>query len=421
MKLLLPDIAGVLLVLERHLAGRTTYSNRALDDMLAADFREFGRSGKVWARPGTIAAMAEENGRAEPEIQDFQVQNLSDCLALVTYVSVRHRPGHATEKNQPLIALAAGSRPAMAHGFSSGHTDDMTIPRHTPYDGSTKPFTIGLGALDPQDWIEPEADPAPYLEEKDRLWQQARDLVFAEAADTRASQSELLALLADHLVRNHGGQYHREGSHLHFGNRNIDLADPDLPPLKIAGSLVADDLLILRRKPEGWTLVAATLSFPSSWSLADKFGRTMDMIHAPVPGFECGTRNAVLINRMFDNLHTPVWRRNWSLNPTDDLYLSRPKEGHNLVLQEPLAPERIFIRVERQSLRKLPQSGDIVFSIRIHIDPLSALLLHPRASACLTAFADQLENLEPAQRSYKGLAHNHHALVSCLRKASLQQ
>jgi dimethylamine monooxygenase subunit A len=299
-------------------------------------------------------------------------------------------------------------------------TQTMTLPRHTPYDGSTKPFTIGLGALDPSDWIEKEADPEPLLLEKDRLWQQHPHLVFAEADDTRASQSELLSLLVDHLLRDHGDQYRLDGKYLHFGNRHIDLENPDLPPLKTAGSLVADDLLILRRKPEGWTLVAATLSFPSSWSLADKFGRTMDMIHAPVPGFEGGTRNAELINRMFDNLHTPVWRRNWSLNPTDALYLSKPKEGHNLILQEPLAAERIFMRIERQSLRKLPQSGDIVFSIRIHIDPLSSLLRHPQASACLSTFADQLENLEQAQRSYKGLAHNHQSLVDFLRKASLQ-
>ena len=28
------------------------------------------------------------------------------------------------------------------------------VPRHTPYDGSVKPFTIGLRPLDPAEWIE---------------------------------------------------------------------------------------------------------------------------------------------------------------------------------------------------------------------------------------------------------------------------
>jgi hypothetical protein len=95
---LVPDLAAVLMDLERQLARRTANSDRATDDMLAADFREFGRSGKVWTRPAIIAAMAEETDREEPEFHDFQVQSLSDVLALVTYVSVRHRPGLASAK-----------------------------------------------------------------------------------------------------------------------------------------------------------------------------------------------------------------------------------------------------------------------------------------------------------------------------------
>ena len=37
------------------------------------------------------------------------------------------------------------------------------------------------------------------------------------------------------------------------------------------------------------------------------------------------------------------------------------------------AAARAFIRVERQTLRKLPVTGDILFTIRIHLDPMAAL------------------------------------------------
>ena len=31
----------------------------------------------------------------------------------------------------------------------------MTVsPTHTPYDGTSRPFTIGLKPLDPENWIE---------------------------------------------------------------------------------------------------------------------------------------------------------------------------------------------------------------------------------------------------------------------------
>jgi hypothetical protein len=134
-----------------------------------------------------------------------------------------------------------------------------------------------------------------------------------------------------------------------------------------------------------------------------------------VPGFAAGTRNASLISRMFDNLHTPVWRMNWSLNPNDQLFLPKPKVGHNQTIQAPFTPERIYLRIERQSLVKLPVTRDIVFTIRIHVDPLSALLHHPDAEKLGNALADQICELNETQIFYKGVAHNHRDLVEIFR------
>ncbi len=41
--------------------------------------------------------------------------------------------------------------------------------KHTPYDGSSKPFTIGLVQLEPERWIEPDDALDYYLQEKARL------------------------------------------------------------------------------------------------------------------------------------------------------------------------------------------------------------------------------------------------------------
>ncbi|MEZ5865467.1 MAG: DUF3445 domain-containing protein [Geminicoccaceae bacterium] len=42
----------------------------------------------------------------------------------------------------------------------------------------------------------------------------------------------------------------------------------------------------MRAAPEGYRLVGAFVAFPSRWSLAEKIGRPMPAIHAPVPGLE---------------------------------------------------------------------------------------------------------------------------------------
>lgn len=292
----------------------------------------------------------------------------------------------------------------------------MRQPAYTPYDGSARLFTIGLGPLDPARWIEPDGDLERYLLEKDRLIADQRDVVFVEETGTRDAQREVLDLLAEHITARHPSVYRREGSAVVAGARTIDLATGEAP-LVTAGALVQDDLVLMRRDDSGWRLVAGYVAFPSSWSLPEKFGRRMEDIHAPVPDFGEGTRNALLINRMFDNLKVeqPVFRFNWSINPDADLHYPASKAHGALPDGHALSLETTFARVERQTLRKLPVSGDILFTIRIYTDPLAALRTLPDARRAAAVFADQLEALTLPQATYKGLATKRAALVAELR------
>ncbi len=78
--------------------------------------------------------------------------------------------------------------------------------------------------------------------------------------------------------------------------------------------------------------------------------------------------------------------------------------------------ENIFLRVERQTLRKLPQSRDIVFSIGISVDPLAALERHPDARAIAAALVGQLRELDDAQIDYKGLTLERERLIARLEE-----
>jgi hypothetical protein len=277
----------------------------------------------------------------------------------------------------------------------------MMLPTYTPYDGSAKPFTIGLMPLDPARWIEPDADWARYIGEKRRLIETRRSEVFLAEDGTEDAQQEVLDFLRTHLAQRHPQFYPAPAK----------LEAPDLPPLLRAGLLIQDDLVIMRRKPDGWHLVAGFVAFPSSWSLQEKFGRPMQAIHADVPGFGEGTRNASLITRIFDNLQVarPVERMNWSINLTDDLFL--PLSKHRRPPQaEPFTLADRFARVERQTLRRLPVSGDILFTIRVYVDPIAAIADHPEVARLAASFAAQLGSLDEHQATYKGLT---------LQKASL--
>lgn len=289
-------------------------------------------------------------------------------------------------------------------------------PVHTPYDGSAEPFTIGLRQLDPADWIEVDDRLEVYLAEKDRLEGEHPSRVFVETPGSRQAQDEVLAMLTQHLPDCFPYIYRIDGDEMCIGaDRVVDVTDTSVPPLKRAARLVQEDLVIMQKVDNAWRLTAASLSFPSSWSLTENFNRSMDEIHAPVPGFQAGTRNAELIARMFDNLRVerPVWRLNWSIYGDDQLHHPHAQPYDGAPFADPFAA---FVRVERQTLRKLPETGGIIFTIRIFVDPLEALKRHGDGPRLAAGLRRQLQALHGSELDYKGLRLRRDELVNALQQ-----
>jgi dimethylamine monooxygenase subunit A len=294
----------------------------------------------------------------------------------------------------------------------------------TPYDGSSIPFTIGLKPLDPENWLEVDDLLAAYLKEKKRLNRDLLESVFAAEPGTKAAQREVLDLVVDFLTRRYPALYALDAARRTVRVAGETVALDDGPPLTTAARLIQDDLVLMRKGDAGWRLAAASLCFPSSWTLSEKFGRPIHEIHTPVPGFGGGTRNAGLIARIFDNLKPgqPVIRWNWSLQADLSLYrpMSSLQRDGRAVARLPRFPDAnpvaaAFIRVERQTLSLLPVSGDILFTIRIHLDPMAALAAHPNRARLAASLAAQLEALDSAQLDYKGLAADRDRLATGLR------
>ncbi len=93
---------------------------------------------------------------------------------------------------------------------------------------------------------------------------------------------------------------------------------------------------------------------------------------------------------------------------------SRPANGassHDATITEQNAGDRLFLRVERQTLRRLPISSAVLFGIRVHAYPLGRVVTTPGIAAGLAAAVRAL----PAETAhYKSLPMFQTALLRWL-------
>ena len=189
-----------------------------------------------------------------------------------------------------------------------------------------------------------------------------------------------------------------------------------MPPLERAARCVQEDLCVMERRSEGWCLSAGAVCFPTRWELRPMLGRPMSGIHARVPGYREQLDHSA--HRFFDGMKgDAVYRRaNWSL--LDDPALFQPT-GKLLTDASPEldarnAGEQVWLRVETQTLQRLPRTRAILFGIRIHRTRLRDVARDARAARALLG---AVETMAPPMQTYKSLARVGTAATAFLQAA----
>lgn len=259
----------------------------------------------------------------------------------------------------------------------------------------TRSFEIGMQPLDPNNWIEIDDRLGFYRKKKARLIAEDRNAVWRAREDSHAAQAEVrdavLAFLSVHYPSVLAGL-----------EMDATFAEErDSAPLLWLSRFIQDDLVLMRKVAGEWRLAAGSVCFPSSWALADKFDRSMAEIHVPVPGF--AGRMAGMVDRIFDNLKPdqPVIRHNFSLYPDGDL---DHRTGPDRQRRETWSKGRLidtYLRVERQTLMCMPESGDILFTIKVMADPIAVLRHDPQGKDVARRLISDMHAIRQDQRDYK--------------------
>ena len=265
----------------------------------------------------------------------------------------------------------------------------MSLPKHTPYRNGDGGVKVGLEPIEESDWLEIDDLFSSEIELKKELYDSHFNEIHQEVNESSESQVELLNLLRTHLK-----QYHP--------NHKITSVTDSLP-LKKASLMVQEDLVLMLPRGEEYFLGAASLCAPSNWSLEEKFKSSLIGLHAHVPAYEktIGSR----VNSLFNNLpNERIFQRfNWSVYENSKLFQpanSKSQIERSRTITEDNAGDRLFVRVERQTIRRLPETKAIVFTIRVHVNPLLCL---KKDLSLLTDLDKAIENLTTDMKIYKSI------------------
>ena len=99
-------------------------------------------------------------------------------------------------------------------------------------------------------------------------------------------------------------------------------------------------------------------------------------------------------------------------------YSIRSRASRSADLTAENAGEQLWLRVERQTLRRLPQSRAVVFTIRTLVRRLDEVAADPGVAG---AMAERLREMEPGMAGYKGMPALREPLLAWLDAACAQQ
>ncbi len=246
----------------------------------------------------------------------------------------------------------------------------------------------GLGLIQLDQWLTMDDVFAQQMALRDQLLKNWTDIVYRSQFVAQESNHELLECVLENIAQN---KAYRFKDNIVIRPDGVQIAIDWDQPLLCAGRLVQEDFLILKpqhialgqnanqfiednetvKKPvSAHQIIAGNLCFPAGWRLSDKMGLPLFEVHKKIRNYN--NVIAQRIERILHNLSPEkiIMRANYLIYTNPDLH--QPSgEGEEKTITQGL---QRFVRVERQTLRKLPKTKAIVFSIHTYVVSAHSLL-----------------------------------------------
>lgn len=279
--------------------------------------------------------------------------------------------------------------------------------------------TMGIRSIPPQEWIELDNHFPKYHADKAARIAERGEKCVTTHPDAYPAALELLQELTDYLPARYPSMYKRTAVGLDniWSGESFNIVERPLKedPMAICARLVQDDLAIMIEQPDGqYRLMGGAILLAGFWRLSDKYGMTLSDIHTSgdVPHFKEKLEGSMM--KFFQRLKPETFysRNNYFLQVDDQLPWSHSigNEDDPVVswgtAEKDKAIENHFFRSERQTLRRLPKSRAIVFTVRTYFHPVTEIAdedyVPGRLASAIRSWDDWVANYKGREK-YEGV------------------
>ncbi|CAM9016564.1 unnamed protein product [Wickerhamomyces anomalus] len=288
---------------------------------------------------------------------------------------------------KPLKALLVKSststdqKSTSSAGKKKFYDENAPIPEPTPLmitpeqvktydDRPWRPFrwpyhqTMSIFKLDVNHWLDMDKYYWHYIQEKERIHHEYGDDNFGWLPEAEDACIELMEMVTQHMLKRYPLLFKSEDGGVHVKNELTgELLDMSRPlkehPLLYVSKMAKEDFYVVLKRDDGLHyLVAAAVPFPGgSFGIKAKLGRNLDVIHNDVPYYESKLKKSM--ERWFGKMTASdlVERASWYMSWDHKLLCSNVyalKEGEKV--DSSVLPTEFNVRVERQTLRRLPKN-----------------------------------------------------------------
>jgi len=264
-------------------------------------------------------------------------------------------------------------------------------PQFFPDQGQTTVLKMGLQPMPLSQWILVDEDLPQFLDHKLEQRVLHKAMVYQALPESTRAQAEFHKVLRQHLVQNNN--YRLNDIH-GLANRKHSLTwDDRIKDLWHCSLWIQEDICLLENIGKEYVLTAASVCSPSNWNMPSKVGQSVEMLHAPVPGYKKEMSDRV--NKLLLGLkpNKPLQRLNWSIQLGGELFWRSDVSNHEDNVEK-------YWRVERQTLIRLPNTKAIVFGIRVFLHSFSEMSRYPNFNQSIFEI---IEALPHAEAKYKNL------------------